>query len=471
MTDQLAVEAQLDTQAVAGLTERLRGPVIAPGDPGYDEARSIWNGLIDRRPGLIVQCSGAADVVDAVNFAREQGLVLSIKAGGHNVAGNAVNDGGIVLDLSQMRGVTVDPVTRTVRVQGGATWGDCDRETQLFGLAVPGGVVSTTGVAGLTLHGGVGHLRRKHGLSIDSLRSVDIVTADGQFRRASATENEDLFWAVRGAGSNFGVVTSFEFDAYPVGPMVFVAAVFYPFEHASTILPAWRDFMAEAPEELSSLAICWSIPPHEPFPPELHGTPIVAVAAPYIGPVEEGERIVQPLRELAEPLVDASGPWPWLGLQSGFDAIFPKGELRYWKSRAVSELSENVIGEIVELAGRRPSPLTDIVIWHHGGAMSRVGETETAYGGRDTQFLVTAEASWADPAQNDEAIAWAREVWDAMEPYTTGRVYLNFPGLGEEKDELARAGYGENYERLAALKAKYDPDNLFRMNINIPPAG
>jgi len=471
MTDQLAVEVQLDTQAVAGLTERLRGAVVAPGDPAYDEARSIWNGLIDRRPGLIVQCSGAADVVDAVNFAREQGLVLSIKAGGHNVAGNAVNDGGIVLDLSQMRGVTVDPATRTVRVQGGATWGDCDRETQLFGLAVPGGVVSTTGVAGLTLHGGVGHLRRKHGLSIDSLRSVDIVTADGQFRRASATENEDLFWAVRGAGSNFGVVTSFEFEAHPVGPMVFVAAVFYPFEHASAILPAWRDFMTAAPEELSSLAICWSVPPHEPFPPELHGTPCVVVAAPYCGPVEEGERIVQPLRELAEPLVDASGPWPWLGLQSGFDAIFPKGELRYWKSRAVSELSQDVIGEIVELAGRRPSPLSDIVIWHHGGAMSRIGETETAYGGRETQFLVTAEASWTDPAQDDEAIGWAREVWDAMEPYTTGRVYLNFPGLGEEKDELARAGYGENYERLAALKATYDPDNLFRMNINIPPAG
>ena len=325
MTDQLAVEAQLDAEAVAGLTERVRGPVLVPGDPGYDESRTIWNVLIDRHPALIVQCSGAADVVDAVNFAREQGLVLSIKAGGHNVAGNAVNDRGIVIDLSQMRGVTVDPATQTARVQGGATWGDCDRETQLFGLAVPGGVVSTTGVAGLTLHGGLGHLRRKYGLSIDSLLSVDIVTADGEFRRASSTENEDLFWAVCGAGSNFGVVTSFEFRAHPVGPMVMVGAIFYPFEDAPTILPAWRDFMATAPEELSSLAICWSVPPHEPFPPELHGTPVVVVAAAHCGSVEEGERVVQPLRELAEPLVDASGPWPWLGLQSGFDAIFPKG--------------------------------------------------------------------------------------------------------------------------------------------------
>jgi FAD/FMN-containing dehydrogenase len=471
MTDQLVAEAQLDAEAVAGLIERVRGPVLTAGDPGYDEARSIWNALIDRRPALILQCSGAADVVDAVNFAREQGLVLSVKGGGHNVAGNAVNDGGIVIDLSQMRGVHVEPETGTVRVQGGATWGDLDRETQLFGLAVPGGVVSTTGVAGLTLHGGVGHLRRKHGLSIDNLLSVDVVTADGQFRRASATENEDLFWAVRGAGSNFGVVTSFEFQAHPVGPMVMVGAIFYPFADAPRILSAWRDFMAAAPEELSSLAICWSVPPAEPFPPELHGTPAVVVAAAYCGPVEEGERIVQPLRELAEPLVDASGPWPWLGLQSGFDAIFPKGELRYWKSRALAELSDEAIGEIVELAGRRPAPLTDIVIWHHGGAMSRVGETDTAYGGRDAQFLVTAEANWTDPAQNDEAIAWAREVWDAMERFSTGGVYLNFPGFGEEKEALARAGHGENYERLQALKAEYDPDNLFRMNINIPPAG
>jgi FAD/FMN-containing dehydrogenase len=330
--------------------------------------------------------------------------------------------------------------------------------------------VSTTGVAGLTLHGGLGHLRRKHGLSIDSLVSVDIVTADGQFRKASATENEDLFWAVRGAGSNFGVVTSFEFQAHPVGPLVFVGAIFYPLEEAATILPAWRDFMAAAPEELSSLAICWSIPPAPPFPPELHGRPTVAVAAAYCGSVEEGERVVQPLRELAEPLVDASGPWPWLGLQSGFDAIFGKGELRYWKSRSVAELSDELIAEILEFAGRRPAPLTDIVIWHHGGAMTRVGATETAYDGRDAPFLVTAEANWTDPAQNDEAIAWAREVWDALDQYSTGNVYLNFPGLGEEQDDLARAGYGGNYERLAELKAKYDPENLFRMNINIPPA-
>ena len=247
MTGQLATEVMLDAEAIQGFVAGVRGAVLRAGDQGYDDARAIWNGLIDRRPALIVRCTGAADVVDAVNFAREQNLLLSVKGGGHNVAGNAVNDGGVVIDLSQMRGVHVDPATKTVRAQGGATWGDCDRETQLFGLAVPGGVVSTTGIAGLTLHGGIGHLRRKHGLSIDSLLSVDIVTADGQLRRASATENEELFWAVRGAGSNFGVVTSFEFQAHRVGPMVMVGAVFYPLEDMRTILPAWRDYRPRRP--------------------------------------------------------------------------------------------------------------------------------------------------------------------------------------------------------------------------------
>jgi FAD/FMN-containing dehydrogenase len=460
----------LDSEAVQEFIAGVRGAVFRPGDPGYDDARAIWNGLIDRRPELIVQCTGAADVVDAVNFAREQGLLLSVKGGGHNVAGNAVNDGGLVIDLSQMSGVHVDPSTQTVRAEGGATWADCDRETQLFGLAVPGGVVSTTGIAGLTLHGGVGHLRRKYGLSIDSLLSVDIVTADGRLRRASATENEELFWAVRGAGSNFGVVTSFEFRAHPVGPMVMVGAIFYPFEDVRALLPAWRDAMTAAPEELSSLALCWSVPPHEPFPPEYHGKPVLVVAAAYAGSVEDGEPVVQPLRELGEPLIDLSGPWPWVGLQSGFDALFPKGGLYYWKSRALAELSEAAVEEIAEFAARRPSPLTDIVVWHHGGAMSRVDEASTAYGGRDAAFLVTGEASWDDPSRSDEAIAWGREFWAAMGRHSTGGVYLNFAGLGEEKEALVKAGYGANYERLAELKATYDPTNLFRMNLNITPA-
>lgn len=471
MESQLATETTLDREAVDALSQGVRGEVLLPGGDGYDDARAIWNGLIDRRPAVIVRCLGAADVVQAVDFARERGLLLSIRGGGHNVAGNAVNDGGLVIDLSRMRGVHVDPATRTVRTQGGATWADCDREAQLHGLAVPGGVVSTTGVAGLTLHGGVGHLRRKHGLSIDNLVSVDIVTADGRLRRASASENEDLFWAVRGAGSNFGVVTSFEFRAHPVGPTVAVGAVFYPQEDWATVLPAWRDAMAEAPEELSSLAIVWSVPPGEPFPEEHHGKPVLVVAGAYAGPLEEGEKAVQPLRRLGTPLVDLSGPWPWVGLQSGFDAMFPPGELRYWKSRALADLTDEAIATIGEYAPTRPTPLTDIVIWHNGGAMARVGETETAFAGRDATFHVTAEASWTDPRQTDEAIAWARELWDAMGRHSTGGLYLNFPGLGEEKEALVRAGYGVNYERLAALKATYDPANLFRMNMNITPAG
>jgi FAD/FMN-containing dehydrogenase len=470
MSGQVTAEPTLDPEALQGFIEGVRGAVLRGGDPEYDDARSIWNGLIDRRPALIVQCTGAADVVDAVNFAREHDLLLSIKGGGHNVAGNAVNDGGIVIDLSGMRGVRVDPSTQTVRVQGGATLGDLDRETQLFGLAVPAGVVSTTGVAGLTLHGGTGHLRRKHGLSIDSLISVDIVTADGQIRTASASENEDLFWAVRGAGSNFGVVTSFEFRAHPVGPMVMVGAIFYPLDDVRQLLPAWRDYVMSAPDELSSIALVWSIPPEEPFPPDHHGKPALVVAGAYSGAVEEGEPVVQPLRELGRPLIDLSGPWPWLALQSGFDALFPKGGFYYWKSRALSALPDEAIDVIADFGARRPSPLTDIVVWHQGGAMSRVGETETAYGGRDAAFLVTGEASWDDPGLNDEAIAWGRAFWDAMGRHSTGGLYLNFAGLGEEKEALVKAGYGGNYERLAALKAKYDPTNLFRMNLNVTPA-
>src|SRR5262249_5351187 len=381
MSVEAATERVVDPEAIQAFAATVRGPALTAEDEAYDEARAIWNGLIDRRPALIVQCTGAADVVDSVNFAREQGLLLSVKGGGHNVAGNAVNDGGIVIDLSRMRGVHVDPSTRTVRVQGGATLGDLDRETQLFGLAVPAGVVSTTGVAGLTLHGGAGHLRRKHGLSIDSLISVDIVTADGQIRRASASENEDLFWAVRGAGSNFGVVTSFEFQAYPVGPMVMVGAIFYPFEDPQQLLRSWRDYVVGAPDELSSIALLWSIPPAEPFPPELHGRPAVVVACAYCGPADDGEAVVPPLRELAGPLLHLSGPWPWLGLQSGFDALFPKGGFYYWKSRALGELTDEAIEVIAAHGGDRPSPLTDIIVWHQGGAMSGVPESETAYGG------------------------------------------------------------------------------------------
>jgi FAD/FMN-containing dehydrogenase len=405
-----------------------------------------------------------------VNFARDRGLLLSVRGGGHNVAGNAMNDGGVVVDLSAMRGVHVEPADGVVRAAGGATWGDVDRETQLFGLAVPGGVVSTTGIGGLTLHGGYGHLRRKHGLSIDNLLSVEIVTADGKVRRASAREEPDLFWAVRGAGSNFGVVTSFEFRAHPIGPLVQLCAPFYPLEAGRDVLRGWREFTAGAPDEINSVAIPWGIPDAEAFPPEHRKRGVVVIAAVYAGPPEEGARLMQPLRELATPLIDLSGTVPYTALQSSFDPFFPKGGLYYWKSAYVDELSDACLDTILDAAERRPSHMPDIPIWHLGGAMSRVAADATSYGRRDAPYLVTAEANWVDPTENDEYIGWARSLVKALQPFSRGGLYLNFAGFGEEKEAMLRACHGANFDRLARLKADYDPGNLFRMNLNIQPA-
>jgi len=465
-----AIEGMLDESVIEEFRGHLRGPLLTPDDPNYDEARAVRNGLIDRRPALIARCSGTADVVECVNFAREHGLLLSVRGGAHNVAGNAVNDGGLVIDLSTMRAVYVDPDARTARVQGGATWGDVDRETQLFGLAVPGGVVSTTGIGGLTIHGGYGHLRRKYGLSLDSLISVEIVTADGQVRTASTTENEDLFWAVRGAGSNFGAITSFEFRLHPVGPIVQLCAPFYALEDGPAVIRAWRDFTASAPDELNSLMVLWSVPDDEHFPEELRRRPIVVVAAVYIGSVEEGERVMQPLRELATPLMDLSGPIPYAALQAAFDPFFPEGRLYYWKSTYVDDLSDKAIDTMVQAAMARPSFMSGVTFWQLGGAMSRVGSAETAYGRREAPYLFTAEASWTDPTTNEANIAWARESLAAMQPFSKGGSYVNFPGFGEEKETMLRASYGPNYDRLVALKTTYDPDNVFRMNLNIAPA-
>ncbi len=458
----------LDETAIQAFASRVRGRVIRPADLDYDDARAIQNGLIDRQPGLIVRCSGAADVIEAVNVAREHDLLVAVRGGGHNVAGNAVCDDGLVIDLSGMRGVHVNPATHTVRVQGGATWADVDRETQVFGLAVPGGVVSGTGVAGLTLHGGMGHLRRKCGLSIDNLLSVDIVTADGRLRTASADENADLFWAVRGAGSNFGVVTSFEFRAHPLGPSVMLCAALYTLEDAPRVVPAWRDFMATAPEEVSSLVVFWSVPAG--FPPELQGRPVAIVAALYAGAAEEGERVLQPLRELATPALDMSGVLPYTAIQSAFDPFFPKGLLMYWKSLYVEELADELIRELCRLAADRPSALSPIDIWHHGGAMRRAGADATAFGRRDAPFMLSFDATWTDPRDTERNIAWTRAAWASMHRFSSGGLYLNFPGFGEEKEDLLRAAYGPNYERLQSLKAAYDPTNLFRMNLNIPPS-
>ena len=457
----------LDAETIQSFTSTMRGPVLRPGDPDYDETRTVQNGLIDRRPALIARCTGAADVIAAVGFARDHGLLLSVRGGGHNVAGNAVNDGGLMLDLSLMRGVYVDPRARLAHVQGGATWGDLDRETQVFGLATPGGVVSTTGIGGLTLHGGMGHLRAKHGLSLDNLVAVDIVTADGQLRHASAAEEPDLFWAVRGAGSNFGVVTSFTFQLHPVGPTVMLCAPMYALEDGPTVLRGWRDYIATTPDEFTPLAVFWSVP--EGFPPELVGKPIVILAGVYAGPVEEGERIAQPLRELATPLLDLSGPMPFAAIQSAFDPFFPKGLLQYWKSTYVDTLSDDLLDALCDLAATRPSPKTTMDVWPQNGAVARVGTEETAFGPRPP-FMIAFESTWTDPADNEANITWARDAWASMQRFASRGIYLNFPGFGEEKEALVRAAYGPNYDRLVALKRQYDPGNLFRMNLNIQPS-
>ncbi|MGZ5134921.1 MAG: FAD-binding oxidoreductase, partial [Flavitalea sp.] len=374
-------------------------------------------------------------------------------------------------DLSLMKGIRVDSKARTVHAQGGATWGDVDRETQVFGLAAPGGVVSTTGIAGLTLGGGLGWLRRKHGLSIDNLLSVDIVTADGQFHTASENENTDLFWAVRGGGGNFGVVTSFEYRLHPIGPMVTLCAPWYPVEMAKTVLQAWRDFMKNAPEELSSQALFWTVPASPQFPEEVHGKRAIVIAAVYIGSIEDGDRITKPLRELGKPMLDLSGPIPWTALQSAFDPFFPKKvQLYYFKSRYLSNLNKETIDAIIPLASNPPAPRVLIAIWHYGGAMSRISDEATAFTGRNAPLLLSVDAVWNDPKDTETVVAYSRNFLKEMKPYSTGGMYVNFAGLGEEGEALVKSAYGANYEKLVALKNKYDPTNLFRLNQNIKPS-
>jgi FAD/FMN-containing dehydrogenase len=449
----------------------LRGGLIRPGDASYDDGRLLWNGMIDKRPALIARCSGVADVIAAVNFAREHDLLLAVRGGGHGVAGRAACDDGLMLDLSLMQSVRVDPHAQTVWVQGGATLGTMDRETQVHNLAVPAGVVSTTGVAGLTLGGGTGWQMRKRGLSIDNLLSAELVTADGQARISSATENPDLFWALRGGGGNFGVVTAFEFQAYPVGPMVQLCAPFYSAELAGPALRAWRDFMREAPEEFGASFLWWTVPANPYFPVEHQGKRCVIPLVVYVGDLAEGERLSQPLRALGTPLVDLSGPLPWTIMQSMFDPFVPKRSLQYyWKSIYLNGLGDDVVDFLVERAATIPSSYTYWVILPFGGATARVGAEDTAFGRRDIPYLLELDSMWADPSETDRNIEATRGVWADVQRYSPGGLYLNFPGFGEEGENLVRASLGSaNYDRLAAIKARFDPTNLFRLNMNIIP--
>jgi FAD/FMN-containing dehydrogenase len=462
-------DAALGEAAVERFGGRLRGELLRPEDPGYEEARLLWNGLIDKRPALIARCAGVGDVIDSVNFARENDMLLAVRGGGHNVAGYAVCDGGLVIDLSPMKGVRVDPQRRIVRAEGGATWADLDRETQVFGLATPGGEVSETGIAGLTLSGGMGYLRRKYALSCDNLVSADVVTAAGELLTVSETENADLFWGLRGGGGNFGVVTSFEYRLHPVGPEVMTIGTAYALEQAEEVLRAWRDFAAEAPDEATTAVLALNVPAVQDFPEELHDKPIIVLDGMYAGSAGEGERTFAPLREIGEPLFDLSGPTLYREAQSAFDWLTPDGDLYYWKSLSFKELSDDFIAEFPSLVSRRPNPRMLMAIRHLGGAIGRIPERATAYANRSAMFNLSLDSIWGDPTESERNIAWTREAWAKMRQFSDGGIYLNFAGFLEEGEQLLHEAHGENYGQLVELKNKYDPTNLFRLNQNIKP--
>jgi FAD/FMN-containing dehydrogenase len=455
-------------RAVEEFARTFRGALIWPEDPAYEQARRVWNGMIDRHPALIARCADAADVIAAVNFAREQDVLPAVRGGGHNVAGKAVCDDGLVVDLSGMRDVQVDPARRIARVQGGATLGDLDHQTQAFGLAVPVGLVSATGIGGLTLHGGMGWLTRRYGLTLDNLLAVEIVTADGQLRRASATEHADLFWAIRGGGGNFGVVTSFEFRAHPVGPQVWFLATLYPVSQAKRILRFMREFVPQAPEDLGLLAVFWNAPDEETTPQEFRRAPVLVVAGCYTGPPERGEQVTRPLRQMGDALADLSGPMPFENVQRFLDAEYPDGRLYYWKSAYLEELNDPCLDALAEHAATRPSPLSSLDLWFLQGAMNRVLPEDTAFARRDVPYLVGIEANWTDAAQSDANIAWTRAVFQDMQRFARG-TYLNFPGFMEDADRLLQGAYDANYGRLREIKTRYDPENLFRGVLNIVP--
>jgi FAD/FMN-containing dehydrogenase len=453
----------------AALAARLRGRVVTPAAPDYDALRRVWNGLIDKRPHLIVMCAGVADVVAAVDFAREHDLRVSVRGGGHNVAGTAVADGGIVIDLSLMRGVRVDPERRLVWAQGGCTWGDVDRETQPFGLAVPGGVVSETGIAGLTLSGGYSAQRRAHGMSIDNVAAFELVTADGRYLRASEDEHPDLYWALRGGGGNFGVVTAFEYRAHELGPEIYMAQVFYPLEQAREVLAGWREAIEGAPDEITSDAAFWAFPALPDIPAELHGVKFVVIQARYAGPADEGEKVLRPLRELGSPILDASRFDSYLALQSAFDAFVPSGRRYYWKGLYLNGLDDAAIDLITDHSLAKPSPDTLVMLRQLGGAMGRVPAKATAFGDRSAPFHLSIDSTWDAPKGDNENIAWTRAFWSDAQRFSSGQVYFNFAGLLEEGEAAVRSSFGQNYERLVDVKSTYDPENVFRLNPNITP--
>jgi FAD/FMN-containing dehydrogenase len=439
----------------------LTSQLLHPGEEAYDEARALWNGMIDKKPAQITRASSSNDVISAVSYARGNDLRVTARGGGHGVAGTALNDGGLVVDLSQMKGIDVDPEAKIARVQPGVTLGDLDAATQAHGLATPLGVVSQTGVAGLTLGGGIGWLRRKHGLAADNVISYEVVTADGRLVTARETENPDLYWGLRGGGAGLGIVTSFEYRLHELGPEVMFVFVLYPGERAAEILRAHEEYMANAEDEITTLAVLGRVPHVDEIPAEEHGKPYAAILALYAGDVAEGQRRLAPLRELGEPIADFSEPMNYVDAQQVLDADYPDGWFYYWKSANLEQLDDGAIERLMASAETAPSHHSTIDVWYHGGAMGRVDPEATAFGTRPL-YLIGVEANWEDRVEAEENVAWARGAIDDLAPFSTGGAYLNFPGDFEEGDELLRASHGVgNFERLVALRREYDPDGLF----------
>ncbi len=447
--------------AVIELASRFSGKLLQPADAGYEEARKVHNGLVNRRPALIARCRGVADVVDAVSLARKLNLEVAVRGGGHNVAGRATVDGGLMIDLAPMKGIHVDPSTRTVRAQGGVTWAELNRETQLHGLAVTGGVVSSTGIAGLTLGGGLGWLMGKYGLALDNLRSVELVTADGHVLRASQDGQADLFWALRGGGGNFGVAASFEFQLHPVGPTITGGLVAHPFERARDVLRFFRDVTVSLPDEFTVIAGLIHAP-------DGSGAKLAALVTCHCGALAAGETAMRPLKQFGRPLMDALGPTPYCQLNGMLDAAYPKGALNYWKSSFLAQLSDNAIDTMIESFARCPTPMGQLLLEHVHGAATRVAVGDTAFPHRAAGYNLVVISEWMESANTDRCVAWARTAYTAMEPFFASGRYVNYLGDDETGDPIA-AAYGPNYRRLQEVKTNYDPGNFFHMNQNIRP--
>ena len=466
MAQQQNMEVSLDETALQEFASRMRGTLLRPGDAGYEQARQVYNAMINKRPAMIARCVDVADVIAAVNFAREQNLTLAVRGGGHNGPGLGICDDGLVIDLSGMKGIRVDPSARTVRVEGGCTWGEVDHATHAFGLATPNGFISTTGVGGLTLGGGIGYLSRTLGLTIDNLLSVDMVLADGSFVTASAEEHVDLFWAVRGGGGNFGVVTSFLFQLYPIST-VYGGPIFWPLEQAADLLKFWRDFILNAPEEINGWFGFVTVPPAPLFPEQFHLQKMCVIVWCSTAPLEQAEELLKPIRAFSTPAMDFAGPIPWPVLQSLFDAIYPAGLQWYWKADFFTDLDDQAIDLHVKYGAQLPTMHSTMHLYPINGAAQRPGPSDTAFSFRDANFAEVIVGVDPDPSNNERMIQWARDYWTALHPYSAGGGYINM--MMDEGADNVKAAYRDNYARLAQIKATYDPGNLFHVNQNITP--